>query len=119
MSVTKKLFGTCPTGEEVYIYTITNSKGVSAEVMDFGAILVSMNVPDANGEMTDVALGYADFDSYIKYNCCFGATVGPNANRIAGAQFTIEGNTYQIDKNDGENNLHSHLTEGFHRRVWN
>ena len=52
MSVTKKLFGTCPTGEEVSIYTITNNKGVSAQVMDFGAILVSMNVPDAKGEMT-------------------------------------------------------------------
>ena len=118
MSVTKKLFGTCPNGEEVYVYKITNNSGVSAEVMDFGAILVSMNVPDKNGKMTDVALGYADFDSYIKYNCCFGATVGPNANRIGSAQFVIDGNTYQVDKNDGANNLHSHLTEGFHRRVW-
>lgn len=118
MSVTKKLFGTCPKGEEVYTYVITNSNGVSAEVMEFGAVLVSMNVPDKTGKMTDVALGYGEFDSYIRYNCCFGATVGPNANRIGKAQFVIDGKTCQLDKNDGENNLHSHLTEGFHRRIW-
>lgn len=118
MSVTKKVFGTCPAGEEIYLYTLTNAMGLSAQVMNYGAILVSVTAPDISGKMEDVVLGFDTLAPYFKNPSFFGATVGPNANRIGGAQFQIEGQICKLDVNDGANNLHSHIELGFHKRVW-
>lgn len=118
MSISKKVFGTCPTGEEIYLYTITNGKGMSVQVMNYGAILVSVKTPDATGNIEDVVLGFDTLTAYFGNTSFFGATVGPNANRIGKAQFQIDGQTYKLDVNDGKNNLHSHIELGFHKRVW-
>lgn len=118
MSIVKEKFGTTKCGKDVYAYTISNSKGMAAKIINFGANLVSLLVPDQNGNLEDVVLGYDTLDGYYGNDSFFGATIGPNANRIAGASFEIDGKQYQLDANDGENNLHSHKEEGYHKRVW-
>lgn len=118
MSIVKEKFGTTKCGKDVYAYTISNSKGMAAKIINFGANLVSLLVPDQNGNLEDVVLGFDTLDGYYGNGSFFGATIGPNANRIAGASFEIEGKQYHLDVNDGENNLHSHKEEGYHKRVW-
>ena len=116
MALKKRSFGI--EGLEATLYTLENSKGMKAEVTNYGAILVNLFVPDANGKIEDVVLGYGDLSGYTKNSNCFGATIGPNANRIGGAKFTIDGVEYHIDVNDGENNLHSHLDKGYQKQLW-
>ena len=118
MSVVKEKFGTTKCGKDVYAYTLTNSKGMAAKIINFGANLVSLLVPDANGNLEDVVLGFDTLEGYYGNGSFFGATIGPSANRIAGASFEIDGKKYQIDVNDGENNLHSHMEDGYHKCVW-
>lgn len=118
MSIVKEKFGTTKCGKDVYAYTITNFKGMAAKIINFGANLVSLLVPDRNGNVEDVVLGYDTLEDYYGNDSFFGATIGPSANRIAGASFEIDGKQYHIDVNDGENNLHSHKEEGYHKRVW-
>lgn len=119
MGVTKAVFGKAKTGEEVFLYTITNTKGMVAKVTDFGATLVSLLVPDAQGNVEDVVLGFDSAEGYHKNGSFFGATIGPSANRIANASFELEGITYQLPVNDGPNNLHSDHDFGYHKLVWN
>ncbi|MCI8946581.1 MAG: galactose mutarotase [Lachnospiraceae bacterium] len=114
----KRVFGTTKDGKEVFLYTLENKNGMKAEVTDFGAILVNLFVPDKNGTLQDVTLGYDQVADYEANGSFFGATIAPNANRIAGASFVIDGVTYQLDVNDGPNNLHSHFDIGGHKRVW-
>lgn len=118
MAIEQKVFGTCPNGEEINLYTIKNSKGMEVEVINYGAILVGLKVPDKSGKVEDVVLGYDNLAAYLKNPSFFGATVGPNANRIGKAAFSIDGMDYQLERNDGENNLHSHMVLGYHKRVW-
>lgn len=114
----KALFGTTKCGREVYLYSLENGNGMKAEVMNFGAILVNLFVPDKNGKAEDVVLGYDKLEDYYVNGANHGATIGPNANRIANAAFELEGNTYQLDVNDGPNNLHSHADLGYHKKMW-
>ena len=118
MAITKELFGTALNGEAVYKYSITNEKGMKACVINYGAILTELWVPDQNGKSEDVVLGYDTLEPYFENGSFFGATVGPNANRICGASFVIDGQKYQLDVNDGANNLHSHMELGYHKRIW-
>lgn len=118
MSVVKEKFGTTKCGKDVYAYTLSNSKGMSAKVINYGANLVNLLVPDSNGKVEDVVLGFDTLEGYYGNGSFFGATIGPSANRIAGACFEIDGKQYQIDVNDGANNLHSHMEEGYHKRIW-
>lgn len=114
----KELFGTTKDGKEIYLYTLENENGMKAQVMNYGAILVNLLVPDKNGRIEDVCLGYDNPEEYFVNGCFFGATIGPNGNRIADACFTIEGNTYKLAVNDGGNNLHSDEKLGFHKKIW-
>lgn len=114
----KELFGKTVNGEEVYLYTLSNQKGMTVKVMNYGAILVNVCVPDKNGEIKDVVLGYDKLEDYFVNSCFFGAVIAPNANRIGNASFTLNGRKYQLDVNDGPNNLHSHRELGGHKRVW-
>ena len=119
MKISKTIFGVMEDGTQIFLYSIENSKGMKAQVINYGAILVRLYVPDKNGKTEDVALGYDRLDSYYVNGANFGATIGPNANRIACAAFSLDGITYHLDVNDGENNLHSHADLGFHKKVWN
>lgn len=118
MSVKKELFGTTKSGSEIYKYWLENEKGMKAGIINYGAILVNLFVPDKNGQTADVVLGFDGLEPYFENGCFFGATVGPNANRISRAAFVLDGQKYQLDANDGENNLHSHRELGYHKRVW-
>lgn len=106
MSVVKEYFGTLKDGTEVSVYTIRTER-LLAKVTDLGAVLVSLETPDRNGVMKDIVLGFDDVEHYLDNPACYGATVGPNANRIGGASFTIDGVEYHVPRNENGNNLHS------------
>jgi len=107
MRITKKSFGKTSRGEDTTLYTITNGNGMKVSFTDYGANIVSIVVPDAKGNLTDVALGYENIQGYEENSTGFGSFIGRNANRIGGAKFELNGKVYELDKNDGENNLHS------------
>ena len=92
-------FGTTPEGEDVRIYKLTNAGGVEARITDYGGIVVSLKVPDRDGVLGDVVLGYDTLDDYIKDNPYFGTITGRYANRITNGRFTLNGKTYQLATN--------------------
>lgn len=111
-------FGTTKSGEEVTAYKIINRSGSSITVIDFGAILESIVVPDAEGNFRDVALGYDNIASYELNPPYFGSTIGRNGNRIEGGTFCINGKDYKLACNEnGKNNLHSG-PDGYEHRMW-
>ena len=113
----KEHFGILPDGTQANLYTI-HGGGLTATVTDFGAHLVSLLVPDKDGHREDVVLGFDDANGYRTGNGAYlGATVGRNANRIKGASLIIGDTKIRLDKNDGENSLHSGYN-GFHLRMW-
>ena len=119
MSVTSKEFGCSRDGRQLMLMTITNKNGMSADVTNLGAILVRLFVPDAEGRAEDVVLGFDKAEDYYGNPSFFGATIGPNANRIGNAEYEIDGIHYELDINDNDrNNLHSHIENGYHKRVW-
>ena len=118
MGIAKSVFGKTKDGKDVLKFEISNTKGMKAGVISFGAILTELYVPDDKGEVKDIVLGYDNVEAYFDNGSFFGATVGPNANRISNAEFTIDGVKYKIDANDGPNNLHSHFDLGYHKRLW-
>ena len=115
--MTKREFGVTPGGQQATLYTLKNNKGAEISVSDFGALLVSVKVPDRDGVMKDVVLGYDDVEDYVKGICFFGAVIGRSGNRIANASFTLNDVTYQLAANENENNLHSN-PDGYEKRVW-
>jgi len=118
MKVTSKPFGKTNDNVEITLYSITNSNGMQVDLINYGATIVNLLVPDKNGNLADVTTGYDNLDAYLGSHPFFGVIVGPNANRIANATFSINGEKYQLAVNDGPNNLHSHNDLGYHRRVW-
>ena len=119
MSITTESFGVTNRGEKVTLYKISNSKGMIAEVIDLGAVLRSLFVPDRNGKVDDVVLGFDDVASYQNNPCFFGSTIGRNANRIADAKFYLNGDLYTLAKNDNDhNNLHSDFDTCFNKKMW-
>lgn len=117
MGITEKEFGKTEKGELARLYTIQNSNGMKAVVSDFGAVLVSLLVPDKDGTKQDVVWGYDTVAGYEHNNVYLGATIGRNANRIGNARFHIGSLEYQLEKNDGNNNLHGGF-DGYHARMW-
>jgi len=110
-------FGKTKDGETIYRFLLTNKKSVEASVISYGATLVSLKVPDRNGKIGDVVLGYDSLDGYEQGKSYFGGTIGRYGNRIAGGQFTLDGTAFHVPKNDGPNSLHGGTT-GFNKRVW-
>ncbi len=117
MSITKKFFGKAPDGRDAYLYTMTNSSGACAAVTDFGAHLVSVCVPDREGALADVCLGFDCAESYATEGGSLGATVGRFANRIAKGHFSLNGVDYHLFINNGPNTLHGGET-GFDKRLF-
>ncbi len=115
--VKKELFGTLQNGENIYSYTLTNNNGMSATIINYGATVVKLKVPDKDGKIEDVILGYDSLSSYVKGASFFGGIVGRFGNRIAKGKFTLDGKEYQLTINNGENSLHGG-TIGFNKRVW-
>ncbi len=117
MKITQKSFGTTKEGEEAKLYTITNSNGMQVSLMDYGAHIVHIMVPDAKGNLADVNLGYDNIAGYENNPPGFGAFIGRNSNRIDGGKFELNGKVYELDKNDGENNLHGGF-KGFNNYMY-
>lgn len=115
--VTERQFGELPTGEAVKIYHLENASGAYAEVLNFGAILVKLCVPDRKGTLTDVVLGYDSIEGYLTNGCFFGSTIGRSGNRIEGAKFLIHGKEVILTQNENSNNLHSG-PDGFEKKLW-
>jgi aldose 1-epimerase len=111
-------FGKTPDGQEVFLYEMVNVNGLRARVIDYGAILVSLEVPDRKGKPADITLGFDDLDSYVKRNPLFGAVVGRYANRIANARFTLDGVEYKLTANAGKNHIHGGGKKRFDKVVW-
>lgn len=110
-------FGKTYQGVQTHLYTMENQNGVVVSVSDYGATLVSVEVPDKNGVRKDVVLGYDCVEDYEKGTNYFGACIGRNGNRIKDAQAVIGTAVYQMEKNEGENGLHSG-SEGYSNIVW-
>jgi len=111
-------FGKTPAGEPVELFTLTNSKGMRADIMTYGGILVSLKVPDRSGKPADVVLGFDTLDGYQSNPPpYFGALIGRYGNRIGGGRFTLNGTEYKLAQNNGPNHLHGGL-RGFDKVMW-
>lgn len=117
MAWTKTSFGTMENGAEVFRYTLSNENGVSASFTDLGGIWLTMVVPDRDGHLDDVVLGYDTVEKCTGLGGHLGEIVGRNANRIGGAEFTLNGTTYMLEQNSGKNNLHSG-PDYYRNRIW-
>ena len=117
MKTTKTAFGTTPENQTVSLFRLENASGAYVEIMDYGCRIMSICVPDKKGNLTDVALGLEDLDTYLKDDASLGAIVGRFANRIANGRFSLNGKDYQLAINNGPNHLHGGPT-GYGQRVW-
>jgi aldose 1-epimerase len=116
-STTKKSFGKTPDGQPVDLYVLTAKGGAEASITNYGGAVVSLKAPDRNGKLADVVLGYDNAEGYVNDKSFFGALVGRYGNRIGHAQFALDGKTYTLAKNNGENSLHGGI-KGFNKAVW-
>src|SRR5699024_4264920 len=117
LNIEKSVFGTAPDGQTVDMYTLTNRRGMQVNLITFGARIQAIKVPDKNGQLVDVALGFKKLDGYLENNPYMGATIGRYANRIAGGKFKLDGKTFSLAQNDGPNNLHGG-PDGFYVKNW-
>jgi aldose 1-epimerase len=115
--VEKRDFGKTDDGTAVDLYVLTNAKGMTARVMTYGAILTELHVPDRDGKLDDIVLGFDDLRGYLAGHPYFGATVGRVANRIARGRFTLDVKEYRLAINNGPNALHGGR-KGFDKVVW-
>src|SRR5262249_45087894 len=116
-AVTKAIFGHTPDGRPVDLFTLTNKNGVEIRTIPYGAIIVSIRVPDRRGTFDDVVLGFDSFEGYLANTPHFGAVVGRYGNRIAKGQFTLDEKTFQLATNNGPNHLHGGI-KGFDKVLW-
>src|ERR1700674_1424181 len=112
--VNTSVFGKTKDGREAHLYTLSNKSGMEVAITDFGGTVVSIKVPDRNGKLDDVILGYDSLEGYESGTAYLGATVGRYGNRIGGAKFSLDGKEFTLPKNDGANHLHG----GFNKVLW-
>ena len=116
-AITQAPFGTLPDGGQVTQYTLTNHNGMTIKVLDFGGIITEIHVPDRDGKLADVALGFDTLEPYLGESPYFGALIGRYGNRIAHGRFTLDGRDYVLATNDGDNHLHGGK-RGFDKVLW-
>jgi aldose 1-epimerase len=110
-------FGVLPDGTAINIYTLRNRHGVKARITNYGGIINSLEVPDRDGHLGDVVLGFDNLDGYLKENPYFGALIGRYGNRIAHGRFKLNGTDYRLAINNGVNALHGGI-KGFDKVIW-
>ncbi|ROT99642.1 galactose mutarotase [Marinobacter sp. R17] len=121
-AVKTSVFGTLPDGREARLYRFSNAHGIEMAVTNYGGIIVSLRTPDSDGDVDDIVLGFDSLDGYLSRayqtsNPYFGALIGRYGNRIAGGEFTLDGKTYTLAKNNGPNHLHGG-NKGFNQVLW-
>jgi aldose 1-epimerase len=115
--MSKSAFGTLPDGKEVSLLSLSNHRGCAVEILNYGGIIRSLNVPDQHGKLTDVVLGFQSLEDYVADQTYMGALVGRYANRIANASFELGGQRFQVSANNGKNCLHGGFN-GFNKKLW-
>ena len=115
--ISTNIFGKLNDGREVTAYTLTNNSGASVKIIDLGATIVSINVPNKNGELADVVCGYDNVEAYLTNGGYQGAIIGRYGNRINASKFTLDGKEYNLYNNEGNNHLHGGK-EGFDKKLW-
>ncbi|NJB84273.1 aldose 1-epimerase [Lewinella marina] len=116
-SIVRADYGTTTAGEPVESYTLRNAAGMEVTIITYGGIITALTAPDREGKFENVVLGYDSLGQYEASNPYFGALIGRYGNRIAGGNFQLDGETYQLETNDGPNHLHGGVT-GFDKVVW-
>lgn len=116
-AVRQQAFGETPSGEPVILYTLANANGVEVDLITYGAAIKAIRVPDRDGRIGNVALGFETMEGYLGQTAYIGAVVGRYGNRIADGRFELDGQTYTLARNNGPNSLHGGLI-GFDKRVW-
>ena len=115
--IEKQPFGKTADGQQADLYVLTNKNGMQAAITNFGATLVTLKVPDRKGKLADIVEGYDDVQGYAAGSNFFGGTIGRYGNRIAGAQFKLDGVTYKLAANNRPNHLHGG-PKGFNKVLW-
>lgn len=118
LNVSQSFFGQISTGATADLFTLTNAQGMVVKITNFGGIITEIHTPDKHGQLTDVNLGFDHVEPYCKDAPYFGALIGRFGNRIAHGKFTLDGTTYQLATNNGNNHLHGGLV-GFDKVIWN
>ncbi len=116
--IIKNYFDKMPTGEEVFAYTLTNSKGANVKILTLGGRINELNIPDKNGVLADVVCGFDNVNDYLNDTAYQGALIGRFGNRIKKAKFALDGVEYKLFVNDGNNHLHGGKV-GFDKKLWN
>lgn len=117
-SISRQKWGELEDGRQVYLFTLVSKTGIETTITNYGGIITSLKTPDKNGKMDNVVLGFSSFQPYFEGTPSFGALVGRYANRIAGGEFELNGQTYELAKNNGPNHLHGGI-KGFDEVLWN
>ena len=117
LAISQEDFGKLPTGESIQKYTMTNANGMVVSVINYGGIITNLEVPDKNGKIADVVLGFNSLEGYLTPPPYFGAIIGRFGNRIANGKFSLDGTEYELAQNDGQNHLHGG-NKGFDKVVW-
>jgi len=117
MGVSQSVFGKTDDGREVLVFECTNANGLVLKLSDYGATMLALELPDRNGRKDNVLLGFPSLAGYLQRHPYFGSTVGRFCNRIGAAGFTLDGVSYSLAKNDGENHLHGGNV-GFDKVLW-
>ncbi|WP_102798879.1 aldose epimerase family protein [Bowmanella denitrificans] len=116
-SISERPYGHLADGTEVKLVTLKNAMGVELDVISYGGIITRLLTPDARGQLDDIVLGLDSLDDYVAGSPYFGALIGRYGNRIANGRFSLDGETFQLDTNDGVNHLHGGV-KGFDKQVW-
>lgn len=116
--IKKELFGNLPCGCPVYAYTLSNSSVTSVCILNYGGIIKNIWMQDKNGKVDDIVCGFDTLEGYLTSAGYQGALIGRVGNRIGGAKFTLDGKTYELAKNDGNNSIHGGVS-GFNAKIWN
>ncbi len=117
LSIEKTSFGTLPDGQQVDVFTLRNKNDMEVRITNYGGIITHLFVPDQAGKLADVVLGFDSLAPYLKEHPYFGAIIGRYGNRIAKGKFTLEGKSYSLATNNGDNHLHGGL-KGFDKYLW-
>ena len=110
-------FGRTKSGQQVELYTLTNANGLVAKIATYGGTVTELWVPDRNGQLGDIVLGFDNIRDYEEKSSYFGSIIGRYGNRIGNAAFVLDGKAYSLNANDGNNHLHGGLV-GFDKVVW-